>query len=384
MRWLDRSAGFLIATNVLGTAYLTLAPALVGAFIDRLHIGVRDAGFITSAQLAGSAIGGVAVLLGPRRNSYGGRLRFALVGMAACDLVCASLTTARALVIWRLLSGTMAGVGFATANVVAGNLQQPARVYGAMVVGEMTFGIGGYVAMPMLLASIGVHGIFFVLGALALLTAVLAPRFAAQRVESTDGLGSPNARLRGRTAVLFGSLSCVYLANASIWAYLDRIGIAAGLSESAVSVALAISMFAGLAGGLGATRAAMSSSTRLLIAMAVLVMAGSTALLFARSSVALYSMAVAGFNGTIMFVLPCYMSAFAAAPGGERNVTVAGIIIFLGLAIGPMIGSLLAGAGNYDALISGASLVFLLGAAFGALGGRGNCVGARSAGAQGA
>jgi predicted MFS family arabinose efflux permease len=383
MRWLDRRAAYLIATNVLGTAYLTLAPALVGAFVDRLHIGVRDAGFITSAQLAGSAIGGVAVLLGPRRGSSGGRLRFALVGMAACDLVCAFLSTARALMIWRLLSGTMAGIGFTTANVVAGNLPQPARVYGAMVVGEMTLGIAGYLAMPMLLASIGVHGIFFALGTLALLSAVLAPRFPPQRVESTAGLGNSHARISGGTAMLFVSLSCVYLANASIWAYLDRIGIAAGLSENAVSVALAISMFVGLAGAIGATRVAMASLARLPIAIAVLVMAGSTALLFASSSVALYSMAVAGFNGTIMFVLPFYLSAFATAPGGERNVTVAGIIIFIGLALGPMIGSELAGAGNYDALIAGASIVFFLGAALGALGRRGNCVGPRNAGAQG-
>lgn len=357
--WLGRYTVSLLAINTITIAYLTLAPELVGALVDCLHITPERAGLITSAQLTGSAVGASCVLLGWLRLPVAQRLWLSVLGMATCDLTCAFLTSAPALIVCRGLSGTAAGVGFATVTAAVSCLPRPTLVYGATLVAQMLFGIIGYLSMPLLLEHIGLRGIFISLAGLGTLAGLFMTGSSDSETRSSTAVEGNRRPLDPAIVLLLFSLSCVFLARAAIWTYLERIGVAAGLSARAIAIALALSMAAGLIGAVMASVMSSAKTGRAMVA-GVSMMAASTVLLFGSASASVYTLAAAGFNGTLMYVLPFYLAAFARAPPGERHVTIASVIVFAGLGLGPLIGSRLLVNSSYNWLIGSAAVGFVV------------------------
>lgn len=354
-RWLDRYTVSLLAINTITIAYLTLAPELVGALVDHLHITPERAGLITSAQLTGSAVGASCVLLGWLRLLVVRRLWLSVLGMAICDLACAFLTSSPALIVCRGLSGTAAGIGFATVTAAVAGLPRPTLVYGATLVAQMVFGIIGYLSMPLLLEHIRLRGIFISLAALGTLAGLLMTGLSDSETRSRPAVEGNRRPLDPPIVLLFLSLTCVFLARAAIWTYLERIGVAAGLPTGAIAIALALSMAAGLGGAVMASMMSSGRTGRAIVA-GVSITAASTVLLFKSASASLYALAAAGFNGTLMYVLPFYLAAFARAPPGDRHVTIASVIVFAALGLGPLVGSRLLINGGYNWLIGSAAV----------------------------
>jgi predicted MFS family arabinose efflux permease len=348
---LDRHMAGLLAINVLSTAYLTLAPAFVGAYVDRLHLAPGLAGLITSAQLAGAALGGTLVLLGFCRVPAAALLRLCAVVMGCADLACSALASGGALAAGRVVAGAAAGVGFATVNAAVGQMPRPAAAYGAMLAAQMLFGIAGYLSMPALLDAVGLRGVFILLGALAMLSVPLVRALPARDVARAETGQIEGARAPRGTALTLASLALLYVANSAVWTYLDRIGVAAGLGQGLVSIALAVCMVSGLGGVLLVPVTSSRIRPATAIVAGTLLMAGCTALLWFSSTGFLYLLAVAGFNGMLMYVVPFYLASLASGPAADRSVKAGSLAIFVGLALGPVVGSRLVFGDRYDVLI---------------------------------
>jgi predicted MFS family arabinose efflux permease len=359
----DRHVGGLLAVNVLSVAYLTLAPGLVGAFVDRWQMTPEQAGLITFAQLAGSALGVSLVLLRVCRIPDAALLRLTVVVMCGADLVCSSLSTAGALIGCRTVAGVAAGVAFAVVNAAAGRLARPTGIFGALLTAQMVFGIAGYLALPGLLELVGMRGLFIVLSVLAISSFPLITDRQTSSVARQNGVTEAREGAESIPVVALASLIILYISNAAVWTYLDRIGVTAGLSEARVAVALAWSMGGGLGGAVLSSLGAARTSPTSAILVGALVMAACTALLSLSHFSAVYMLAAAGFNGTLMYVVPYYFAMFAVGPSGHRNVTAASMAIFVGLALGPLVGSHLLVGGRYGALILCASIGMMCAAA---------------------
>jgi predicted MFS family arabinose efflux permease len=359
----DRYTIGLLAVNVLSVTYLTLAPALVGAFIDRLHLRPDQAGLITSAQLAGSAVGVGLVLFGLCRGSEATLLRSSTILMAACDLYCSLLSQSWSIAVCRAIAGTAAGVAFAVVNAAAGRFPKPARMFASLLTAQMAFGIAGYLGLPPLLEAAGLRGVFIALGALALLSLPFIARAPYQDRQAIPEATPLRVESQSMTLLCLASLAIMYVSNSAVWTYLDRIGVTAGLTDARVDVALAWSMGAGFAGAVLASMCATRIRPETAALAGVLVMATCTTALFLSHIALLYTVAVAGFNGTLMYVVPFYFAQMAAGSHAHRNVSAASMVIFVGLAAGPFFASYIVVNNHYDRLVAMATIGFVTAAA---------------------
>jgi predicted MFS family arabinose efflux permease len=236
-------------------------------------------------------------------------------------------------------------------------------MYAALLTAQMAFGIAGYLGLPPLLEAAGLRGVFTALGALALLCLPFIARAPFEDRQAVAEDTPLRVESRSTTLLCLASLSVLYVSNSAVWTYLDRIGVSAGLSDARVDVALAWSMGAGLGGAVLASMCATRIRPETAALVGVLVMAVCTTTLFVSQIALLYTVAVAGFNGTLMYVVPFYFAQMAVGSNAHRNVSAASMVIFVGLAAGPFFASYIVVNGHYDRLIATAIIGFMTAAA---------------------
>ncbi|MER5203967.1 MFS transporter [Streptomyces sp. NPDC002825] len=353
----------LVALVALFTAgYLApyLLPTVVGRLSAGLGLAPSQAGLIGSVLLLGSSTAGFTLAargerIGPRRAARAGLLAMA-VGYG-----CAAATATVPLVVAGAVLGGL-GSGTATAVAAAGIAGQRdphrASTLGLLSV-SATAGalyltlphLGGGHAAPLLAIACGAALVWPFTGG-------LPSTAGAPGVRDTAGGPGPLPHRRAG-AVLAGGILCWSLAQNALWGVSGRIGLTqAGLSEVTVGAVFAVALGAGLAG----VTAAGALGSRL--GRAVPIGAGTVAI---AGCVLLSSTAqsLAGFaTGEILWnvfypVVLSYLLGLAASldPRGRWAVMV-GSASSLGVACGPVTGSLLSDRAGYPGM--GLALCVLL------------------------
>ena len=347
----------LLWAGVAGTSFFTLAPSLIGALIDGLHLSVREVGWIASCQLAGSALGNFLTLLLGRRFSVRHTLTASLVIVGFADLATVAAHDVTALLVCRLAGGVAGGVAFSVVNAAAARLPRAGVMFASIAIAQMLFGALGFIGMPPLKAAFGLGGIFATLGGCALACAVAsAVCIAPAPVHGSRLRASLSLTPHGR--VLLVALFATYLTSTAVWTHLERIGVAAHLTDGVISAGLAIGMLAGILGAVGATWLLLRAGDpyHFLIGGAT-VMAVSTGLLIKASAPAAYLIALCGFNSAQAFITPLYLARLAAENSGDARILVAMLAMYLGLIGGPMLGAgLVVGLGYQELVLVAAAL----------------------------
>lgn len=347
----------LLWAAAMATSFFTLAPVLVGAFIEHLHLSVREAGVISSGELAGSALGGLLVLLYGRVFSLRATLAVSVALTGIANLGTAVSLDFNAIALCRIAAGFGGGLAFSVVNAAAARSRKPGHMFAAISMVQMLFGIVGFMGVPALIGAYGPSGVFKLLG-ICCLTCAIAACFGAAGapVRGADLPSSLSFSPRG--ALLLASLFATYLTSTALWTYLERIAVAARLSSDVVSIGLSIGMIAGAVGSFGATLLLIRArNTDAFVMGGVVALALSTGLLIKASAPAAYLGALVGFNGALALVTPLYQTKLAAESGGEGRILAALLAMYLGLILGPMLGAgLVVGLGYEDLIYVGAAL----------------------------
>jgi predicted MFS family arabinose efflux permease len=358
----------LLWAAAVGTSFFTLAPALVGAFIDHVLLSVREVGLISSGELAGSALGSVLVLLYGRRFSARATLTSSLILAGVANLATATTEDFWKIALDRVAAGLGGGVAFSIVNAAAARARKPGHLFAAISIVQTVFGIAGFIGVPSLISAVGLPAVFVFLGVSSLACAVAS----AIRVTRAPIHGSPlrsSLSVTPRGALLLVSLFATYLTSTAVWMHLERIGVAAQLASEIIAIGLSIGMISGVLGSCGATVLLIRArNTDRFVMGGAAIMALSTGLLIKAAAPAAYLMALFGFNGALALVTPLYLTKLAAESGGDSRVLVAMLAMYLGLILGPLLGAGLVVGLGYEDLIHVAAGLFVAAAllAFGA------------------
>lgn len=359
MRQPQTAASLVVWTNVVATAFLTVAPGLVGGFIDHLHLTPGDAGMVAAGHLAGMLIGSAAALIVLNLSNLRRLLGIVFAAMIAAELASAFAADALSLVVLQAVAGTGAGLAMAASFVMASASPRPDARFGWMLAGQMVFGALAFTGLPWLLSEFGTRGAFVTLAILPTSTLLLLSRYPQRTSSSsTSSRLPPWSRLAPLAAA---SLLVHYVANTAVWTYTDRIGVDGGLSVAEVGFALGISMLAGLAGATLATFAASrGAGTAPCIVGGIGAIIVGTSLYFFSGNYAAFIAATALCLASIMFTVPFYLGLLARLDPQGRWVIIGNLIIGLGLAAGPAIGSRIVAEFGYSSLLGSAIAAFVL------------------------
>jgi predicted MFS family arabinose efflux permease len=351
-----RAIAAVIALGVVGSIVFLLLPLLVGAFSERLGLEAAQVGYLASADMVGMFVAAALATLWIRRSDW--RLA-ALAGsllLAACHLASALVVAWPLLLAIRLAAGIAGGSLMSIALTSLGDTRSSDRLFALFISAQLGLGALALWRMPELLDKHGLPGVFVALAVLTVLTGAtipLIPRGGAGVVAQAAAARS-GSMLAG--ALALAACLVFNLGIMAVWAYMERLGDAAGLSAAVIGEALGASLLVGLFGALVAAVMADHFGRALPIGLSLVLQLVALALLAGEPSVGAYRWAVALFSFCWNFPVAYQLAITVAVDPSGKLVVLFLSAVKLGYAIGPAI------AGQLVALTGGFGAVIMLGA----------------------
>ncbi|HTV96265.1 MAG TPA: MFS transporter [Steroidobacteraceae bacterium] len=347
--WMARI--FLCFAATAGIVYVNIMPALVDALQAGLGFSVQESGRIGSANTYGGALGAFTMAFIAPRLHWRRTLVVLSVALMAFDAGCLPLRSASMMMLMRFMHGLVGGAMVGMAYLIIARNQNPSRTFGILMVLQYTLYMVAIAVMPTLVRRAGIAPLFWLLvgfSALTLVFVLLLPEYPPRTTEKA----LPDARMRGLRLCALAAVLLFQAGNMSVNAFSVSLGQAGGLSLDYVSESLSASGFAGLLGGMVTmcipTRWGL---TRPLIASMALA-AGSLAALFHVGDRAVWLMATMANGVAWALVLSLLLGVCASFDYSGQSAVWSGFMSKLGLATGPLLGSLMLNtSARYQALI---------------------------------
>lgn len=348
-----RGSGALVALVALFTAgYLApyLLPTVVGRLASGLGIGPSQAGLVGSVLLLGSSTAGFALAargerIGPRTAARAGLLAMAIGYGSAAATHAVPLVVAGA-VLGGLGSGTATAV--AAAGIAGQRDPHRASSLGLLTVSATAGAL--YLTLPHL--SAGHAPPLLAIACAAALVWPLTGRLpgAARAVREAATAAGP-LPYRRAGAVLAGGILCWSLAQNALWGVSGRIGLTqAGLSEVTVGAVFAAALGAGLAGVTAAGALGSRLGRAVPIGAGTAVIAGCVLLSSAAGSLASFATGEILWNAVYPVVLSYLLGLAASLDPRGRWAVLVGSASSLGVACGPVVGSVLSESAGYTGM----------------------------------
>ncbi|MER8043062.1 MFS transporter [Streptomyces sp. NPDC094032] len=343
-----RALGALVALFTAGYLAPYLLPTIVGRLSAGLALSAAQAGSVGSILLLGSACAGLTLAsrverIGPRRAA-----RLGLLAMVLGYGTAAASGTLPPVVAGAVLGGF--GSGTATAVAAAGIAGRPdphrAATLGLLSVSATAGAL--YLGLPRLG---GGHALPFaaIAGTAALVWPVTAwlPRATSGPERSASG-PLPSRRAG---AALAASILCWSMAQNALWGVSGRIGLTqAGLSEVTLGLVFAVALGAGLAGVTVAGALGRRLGRTTPIGLGTVVIALCVLLSSAATSPSSFATGEILWNAVYPVVLSYLLGLAASLDPRGRWAVLVGSASSLGVACGPLTGSLLSETAGYPGM----------------------------------
>ena len=346
----------LIVGHCAGMVDLVALPVWVGTLIAQYHLTPQLAGGMVTLFLLGAVVS--SLVLAPMFVRLRARM-VAVIGFGLAGVAFFALSVVDnypAMAALHLLGGAAAGSGLSVTHGTVGRAANPHRMFALINFALCVFMIGFLATTPKIVASAGGPALFKVFAAImffaAAFSAVAFPE-PEQREVARSGVG------RIRREVWFGILgvSCMALIQATIFSFVERIGMDRGFGLAAVTGVFIALGFVNL---LPASLAAMlekrlpGRSVTLWgpVAQAVI------ALVITLSSTFLpFALATAVFASIVIFTHTFAFALLARLDGTGRVVAATPAMLMVGSATGPILGGTLVQTFGYTSLGVAAAVI---------------------------
>jgi len=359
----------LVAADALAFAGTWLMPVLLGSLIDGLGLDPAQAGAVGSAELLTMA---ATAFLIAQRVSLISRHALAITGAV---IVLTGNTASSLVDSWQLLlvaravAGLGSGLLVAASNSAIAALPDPDRVFARLVIAVGLIGACLLALAPWLLLPWGHKAGFAAMALLSVAaTGLLIQRPLRARTTPADG----NVPAAGHAVVALALLAGTVLgagAEQSLWAFSERLGLAAGVQPQWTGAVLSLATLAGLAG------AALAAGIGTRYGRVRTMVVGMAAVAVMRWTVVQvdspegYALSQAAWGFAFFFSLPYLAGTAAVLDRWGRWTTATVGASTLGYGLGPLLGGQVAAVGGLPALgpavgmLSVAALVLVVPAA---------------------
>ena len=356
-----RAIATALVIGSVGLIILGVQPILLGALLDQHLISLDDVGVVAMGEIItlglGVAIGDMALPISHHK------LITALAALVAAGFDVGTLFASNfaGFALTRMADGFAEGVLLWVATNTIVRTAKPDRLVAVFMVVQTLAQSG----MAALLASVvvphgGWRGGFAALGAVSLLTAAAAfwlpPRLAPLHSHET-----PKLRWSPATILPLPIAFLEMAALGSMWAYLEPLGLAVGLSEQGAQSVVSLVLVMQVLGGLTAIWAVRRSPVAVTLALGAAVLAAIAVGVHFTPAGAFVSFTLlfAVFGFAWLFLMPFQVAlALRADPPGRVAVLIPAAQL-IGSAIGPLGASLVVN-GDDASPVPFASLAFSL------------------------
>lgn len=330
-----------VTIQVLVSLSFWFAPMILGALAGQLQFSPEQLGLVASADLVGMLLGALFALYWIYRVNWRLLLVVLLPLLALINLACAHSETVETLLLLRFSAGLVVGSVMSVTSTVIGAGRSPERHFALFVGVQGSVAAVGLLALPALIAAIGVSGPYYLLAVLAGLGCLFLTRLPASGVAPRPQIPRNAVPEHGRglslglvVLVLPGLL--FHVGVAASWTFIERLGVAAGLQDQAIATALSASMVASILGSVFAIALGVRWGRLLPLSLAMVIQVVALYLLmFHLTTLLLFQIAVMGLAFCFNFVIG-YQLGLAISMDESGRVPIAYLIMLkIGMALGP-------------------------------------------------
>lgn len=330
----------IIATA--GLFYVNLGGAFLSAFVDGLGVERDIAGFIVSANKYGAAFGALLATFVVKKIEWRHVLRILFFGLIIVDLISTQINNPQALILLRFFHGTIGGLSVGFGLSVIARTYNPDKVFGMLLVVQYSFGSIGIWSVPRLVELFGYSAVFGALIVFTLMAILILP-FVPNVPNSSQDKSPSNIFNIPIDRFLFLALAGLFLFQASnmgVADYAFELGKDIGLENTEISNILTIANVISISGGALVYLIGTKFGRTIPLIFGISLSAIFTFLLHYSDNVSIYFVANTVTGIAWGFTIPYILGLCSTFDTHGQMAALAGFISKMGLASGPLIGSL--------------------------------------------
>lgn len=339
-----------------GIFYINIMPAVVNGLKEGLAFTSQQAGFVSSANLYGAAIGALLAVFVIKHIRWQRWCYLLLIALITIDASCIFITEPVTMIAFRafhgLTGGLLVGIGFS----IISRTSEADRTFGYLLLIQWGLGGLGIMYLPGLVPEFGTSALFVSLTTFTLITLLMMPFLPHYKVEKIieplkTVASDTTQRLRLPLTLNLSGIFLFQAANMGLFAYMISLGKADGLSLDFMSNALGVASWVALIGALLVILIGTKYGRTIPVVIATLLTAFCSWLLHFSSNEMIYLMTNITIGITWAFVLPYLFGICSELDKSGQMAALGGVASKMGLASGPMIAALVLHDENYQQVI---------------------------------
>ena len=330
----------IIATA--GLFYVNLGGAFLSAFVDGLGVQRDVAGYIVSANKYGAAFGALLATFVVKKLEWRYILRRLFFCLIVVDLISTQIQNPQTLILLRFLHGTIGGLSVGFGLSIIARTYNPDKIFGMLLVVQYSFGSIGIWAVPSMVESFGYSAVFaalIIFTIMAILILPLVPNVKKVSVE-TDSLNIFNIPIGKFLFLALVGLFLFQASNMGVADYAFELGKDIGLENTEISNILTIANVISISGGALVYLIGTKFGRTLPLIIGISVSAIFTFLLHYSDNISIYFIANTVTGIAWGFSIPYILGLCSTFDSHGQMAALAGFVSKMGLATGPLIGSL--------------------------------------------
>lgn len=330
----------IIATA--GLFYVNLGGAFLSAFVDGLGVQRDVAGYIVSANKYGAAFGALLATFVVKKLEWRYVLRRLFLCLIVVDLISTQIQNPQTLILLRFLHGTIGGLSVGFGLSIIARTYNPDKIFGMLLVVQYSFGSIGIWAVPRMVELFGYSAVFaalIIFTIMAILILPLVPNVKKVSVE-TDSSNIFNIPIGKFLFLALVGLFLFQASNMGVADYAFELGKDIGLENTEISNILTIANVISISGGALVYLIGTKFGRTLPLIIGISVSAIFTFLLHYSDNISIYFIANTVTGIAWGFSIPYILGLCSTFDSHGQMAALAGFVSKMGLATGPLIGSL--------------------------------------------
>ena len=348
--------------SILATAglfYVNLGGAFLSAFVDGLGLARDQAGFIVSANKYGAAFGALLATFIVKKVAWRKTILFLFILMIIVDITSSLITSSSSLIYIRFFHGTIGGLSVGIGLSIIARTYNPDKIFGMLLVVQYSFGSIGIFTVPRLVDSFGHGAVFGVLILFTLMTILILP-FVPDVREPDNKKIKFSLNINYFLLLALAGLFLFQSSNMGVADYAFELGKDIGLKNNEISNMLTVANLISITGGVLVYIIGIKYGRTLPLLLGITTSAVFTYLLHYSENINMYFVANTMTGIAWAFVIPYILGLCSSFDTHGQMAALAGFISKVGLASGPLIGSLYIMDYGFDTIINIATIALVL------------------------
>ncbi len=244
-----------VIISIVGNAVFIGMPMLVGSLADTLGFNEQQLGWLASADLMGIFVASIAASLLVNRVN---RQLLVYIGISVAILANFSSTIFHdfnTLFTIRIISGIGGGLCYSVGVATIAGTHKTARNFSILLFVLVAVNAIELYTFPTISDNWGVNGIFLFFCAAFVMTYFFVRWLPSSNKESIDQDSASDAHQASKVSIpawipwlCLTAVACVYINVGAFWAFIERLGVDASLSDDFISNTLALGTLFTLSG----------------------------------------------------------------------------------------------------------------------------------------